>query len=112
MFSTVMGLVLVDAAATSPEFLWRRVSPRPKIVCAAGGSAGVPSRIVHFLKRIGLPAFTTFRRETSRKTLPMGEAQKGSISYSVIALNKTSITRPPGKCKLCCVDGLFIRRVS
>src|SRR4029077_16718853 len=75
------------------------------------GLAGIPSRIVHFLKRTGLPLHYIRTRDLAQDLAKRRGAER-QHSLSAIALNKTSMTRPPGQYKLCCVDGLFIRRVS
>jgi hypothetical protein len=83
-----MELVLSDARN---DFLWRRVSPRPKIVCAAGGLAGVPSRLVDFLKRIGLPLHYI----PTRGLAQVERRKEASFSLFVIALDK-DFDNPPG----------------
>ena len=100
-----MELVLSDARN---DFLWRRVSPRPKIVCAAGGLAGVPSRLVDFLKRIGLPLHYI----PTRGLAQVERRKEASFSLFVIALDKdfdnpagSGANSPPW-------TGVFTRRVS
>ena len=76
-----------------------------------GARPEVPSRIVHFLKRTGLPLHYTPTRDLAQDLAKWRGAERRH-SLSVLALNKTAMTRLPGEYKVCRVDGLFIRRVS